>query len=87
MSLNCKNLTIPLYIAMVATVINPYVCNCMIENFIMLLWLTMWLPFVESYITTFVVIFTLRSLYAHELFLHCCVRLFTMNVVNTIVCT
>jgi len=59
MLLNSKNFTIILYIAMVATVINPYVCNSMLENFIMLLWITMWLPLFESYIITLVVIFTL----------------------------
>jgi len=44
---------------MVETVINPYGCNCMLENFMMLLWLTLRLPLVESYIITLVVIFTL----------------------------
>jgi len=67
---------------MVETVVNPYGCNCM-----MLLWLTLWLPLVESYTITFVVIFTLWSLYAHQLLLHCCVRLCIVNVVNTVVCT
>ena len=37
MLLNCKQLTIPLHIAMVETVINPYDCD-----FIITLWLNLY---------------------------------------------
>jgi hypothetical protein len=88
MSLICKHLTKPLYlyIAIVATVINPYGCNCMLENFIMLLWLTLWLPSVESYIITFVVMFTLWHCCLNVSVIHCCVRPCIMNVINFTVC-
>jgi len=35
MLLNCKHLTVPLHIAMVATVINSYDCNCIITLVVM----------------------------------------------------
>ena len=59
---------------MVATAITPYGCSCVITLTVVT-------------VITLVVKFTLLSLYAHELLLHCCVRLCIMNVVNTVVCT